>query len=1271
MRNGESRKNHLPCLPPRLAASEVCRHPRETRFLTSHFSPLTFSALRNATLGLSWTLLLLLWSAAASLGQEATTATAPAAEDAPPPVTQPAAPPEPEHDAVAGAELLAPVILPAPANNPQIAERLKMVQDLLQVYPTTQPATQPASQPAEETARQQAATLWPLVEVLRQYQAELENWQRIRADSDRLGSPETINKIRQDIEKWNQRREHYLSLQREEIRYVWLSRLDEIEKEFNEQNAELQRLIALRTTREQQLSVLPRQRGETEAAVRATLEELRKYLSGLATTDLPAKLVQAQSREERELLLVPKRVHEWRHNLQLLRAAVHTDLGILLERAQPLNADRIAALTGYVNALHDYRLRLETIRTQSEVEYATEQLARPDLPPHGRTYWELRMTAAEGLAEFQHIAGNLPEVISQADADRIEQRIKRGEYYLSLFTELLERRQGQSILQSYHMAGEYLSRYEAQLRECRSQFDQVTDQLRIVQERRDQIRERVRVGREKLEQQITALQGDELMVARERQATLTGDLQSRLHATLDGVVDRLEVSRERLRKTIPLLEEHVARLRSERSGMYRSYLLKRDRGPLRQDWAAVGKEWESLRTGEGKPAEPLRALLHREWESFRAVPAGRWLTVAILVFLTAVGASAVRHRLNLWLRKQEPQALVPPALPAGGEAAAESPAGEPAAPAAPPDPSPPEPICLLDRLEIQGVRILAWTAVPICTLLMLLACHLAVVSEGFVLSMPAGLLAGTVVAVLVFATISAIFDPSRPAFRLVRCDDAVARYHRRWLWTIGLFVVVTVPPRVVLYVIDSSLVLGYLWWDVCTVLFLILVTVYLLPRRRFFPSLDAGGKAPDLRSALYVRCFPLLTLCTVALIGLELVGYAPLTDYLLSGLLATVGVFLLVKLVRSLIAAWGRAGASEPPTADEGAAEVPMVAGHPLLPLVVQLFRLAVFVGGLVLALGLWGISPWEINAFLQRGLINTTAGPITTWRLLLGVLAVILGVLASRTLRSFLETDVFPQTRHLDRGTQAAVLVLLHYSVIALAIYIGLNLAHIDLGALTILLGTFGLGLGLGLQPLFVNFISGLMILLERQIKVGDIVEIDGKPGEVLAISMRSTRIRAPDNIELIVPNGEFISGRVTNWTLSDQVLRARLEVGVAYGSDVQLVRKLLLDIAYRHPNALVDPAPQVWFMNFGANSLDFVLVCWFGSPGSRWEFLSQIRFEVTKVFEEHGINIPFPQRTLSFLNDKPIPIEVRRPARAATPADEAPAAGDADEAPPPEKAG
>jgi potassium efflux system protein len=200
----------------------------------------------------------------------------------------------------------------------------------------------------------------------------------------------------------------------------------------------------------------------------------------------------------------------------------------------------------------------------------------------------------------------------------------------------------------------------------------------------------------------------------------------------------------------------------------------------------------------------------------------------------------------------------------------------------------------------------------------------------------------------------------------------------------------------------------------------------------------------------------------------------------------------------------------------------------------------------------------------------------------------------------------------------------------------------HVPLGALTVVLGTLGLGVGLGLQPLFTNFISGLMILFERHVRVGDLITIGGELGEVTSVSIRSTTIKTPDGIELVIPNSDLITHNVVNWTLRDTRLRGHVKVGVAYSTDPELVRKLLLDIMNQHSLVLRYPPPEVWFMDFGDNSLNFELVAWFQDALSRWRFVTAVRFEIARVFRAHGIEIPFPQRTLSTPDGAPLPIRV-----------------------------
>jgi small-conductance mechanosensitive channel len=140
----------------------------------------------------------------------------------------------------------------------------------------------------------------------------------------------------------------------------------------------------------------------------------------------------------------------------------------------------------------------------------------------------------------------------------------------------------------------------------------------------------------------------------------------------------------------------------------------------------------------------------------------------------------------------------------------------------------------------------------------------------------------------------------------------------------------------------------------------------------------------------------------------------------------------------------------------------------------------------------------------------------------------------------------------------------------------------------------------------------------------------------------MRSTSIKTFDNIDMVIPNGEFITSQVVNWSLQDHRVRAHLDVGVAYGSDAKLVRKLLLKVADEHPLVLKDPAPMVWFTDFGDNALAFKLLVWFRDYSERMNGLTDLRFTVDEAFAEHGITIPFPQRTLGTIDDRPLRVEL-----------------------------
>jgi small-conductance mechanosensitive channel len=218
-----------------------------------------------------------------------------------------------------------------------------------------------------------------------------------------------------------------------------------------------------------------------------------------------------------------------------------------------------------------------------------------------------------------------------------------------------------------------------------------------------------------------------------------------------------------------------------------------------------------------------------------------------------------------------------------------------------------------------------------------------------------------------------------------------------------------------------------------------------------------------------------------------------------------------------------------------------------------------------------------------------------------------------------------------LDRSLQYAIAQLISNLVLIVGIFIVLENTGIHLGALTVFAGAVGVGVGFGLQNITSNFISGLVILAERPITIGDRVEVAGVIGQVQKINARSTVVVTNDNIATIVPNTKFIDSPVTNWTYGDPRVRFRLPVGVAYGSDVEKVRDTLVAAARANSQALSDPAPSVFFVGFGESSLNFELVVWSDEMSHRpRRFRSDLNFAIEKNLREAGIEIPFPQRDL-----------------------------------------
>lgn len=276
-----------------------------------------------------------------------------------------------------------------------------------------------------------------------------------------------------------------------------------------------------------------------------------------------------------------------------------------------------------------------------------------------------------------------------------------------------------------------------------------------------------------------------------------------------------------------------------------------------------------------------------------------------------------------------------------------------------------------------------------------------------------------------------------------------------------------------------------------------------------------------------------------------------------------------------------------------------------------------------------------SIGPLLDFHIIRVAGLNVTVGGILLALLVVAVAWFASRLLQRALARygDTHP---HANRASLYLLSRVLHYVVIAVAIVLALDAAGVPTARFAVFAGAIGVGLGFGLQAIFNNFISGLILLFDRSLKVGDFVELEsGVHGEVRDIKIRATTIVTNDNIDILVPNSEFVSGRVVNWTYREVSRRLRVPFGVAYGTDKELVKKAALEAATEVPFTLAldgPRRPQVWLVEFGDSSLNFELVVWLNAEATKRPSAVKAAYlwALDTALCKYGIEIPFPQRDL-----------------------------------------
>jgi small-conductance mechanosensitive channel len=262
--------------------------------------------------------------------------------------------------------------------------------------------------------------------------------------------------------------------------------------------------------------------------------------------------------------------------------------------------------------------------------------------------------------------------------------------------------------------------------------------------------------------------------------------------------------------------------------------------------------------------------------------------------------------------------------------------------------------------------------------------------------------------------------------------------------------------------------------------------------------------------------------------------------------------------------------------------------------------------------------------------------------QLVIALIAFIAGLILSKLISRRVGKKVLPRMK-VQEGPASAIQTILYYILLIITAIIALQIAQVPLTVFTIFGGALALGIGFGSQNIMNNFISGLILMLERPIQVNDFVTVGDQTGKVLKIGARATHVQRYDGVTVIVPNSHLLENAVANWMLPDPRIRSMIPVGVAYGTDVQLVKKTLEQLLTDHVRVLESPDNRVLFMGFGDSSLDFEVHFWI-SPRStfdRRQIESDLRFKIDALFREHDITIPFPQRDVHFYNESP-PIRI-----------------------------
>lgn len=510
-------------------------------------------------------------------------------------------------------------------------------------------------------------------------------------------------------------------------------------------------------------------------------------------------------------------------------------------------------------------------------------------------------------------------------------------------------------------------------------------------------------------------------------------------------------------------------------------------------------------------------------------------------------------------------------------------------------------------------------------------------SRGIFGDVLVGALIGIIAVVFCSGLARAALAPASPSgWRLTPLTDksakALYRRIRQVLIIAATLFFIEYPARRHLHINEELQILYNFAGDTVLAVFMLA----LLPKRlwRTVDRAQPGDADHTGRPALKIKILRAsVAIAAIAIPIASVLGYQSFAAYLTDNLLITgvvVGAFVVFHgLVREVLTLMLERKDLEE-EAEGGQPDMDNSAKM-LRFWLVSAFDFALFLTGALVLLWAWGVGVADFREWIRALMSGVKIGNFTLSinDVLIAVLIFAAVLFATRTLQRFLERHLFPQTR-LDAGIRHSLKTTIGYIGLVIAAAVAIAALGLDLSNLAIIAGALSVGIGFGLQNVVNNFVSGLILLVERPVKVGDWVVVGANEGYVTRINVRATELQTFQRSSVIIPNSELLSSAVINWTHRDTHARVDISVGVAYGSDIDFVRDTLMECARQHPNCSEDPEPFVLFQNFGDSSLDFSLRFYVAHADQTFRTASDVRFTISKAFDEKGIQIPFPQRDL-----------------------------------------